>query len=127
MPAFLNREIAAEKKPNTAAWATGLDLARASVEEADARHRAADMLERRRVADPRRMVVYQVSLELLHLCIGQHHFGKLTDAGVDPIHDLMSADLIFEHRPAHTDAFQSVRIESDLFPPPRNADKIFDR
>ena len=43
---FLVRESAAEKKPNTAAWAGGLDAARELIDEANARALAADVAMR---------------------------------------------------------------------------------
>jgi len=64
-------------------------------------HRRADIFDRRRVPDPRGMVVDQVALKQLDLLVVQHDLGELSDARVGPVHDLMRLELLFQHRPAY--------------------------
>ena len=69
-------------------------------------HRGAHVLDRGRLADARRVIVDQVTLELQHLLVGQDDFGKLADAGVGAIHDLARFEFLLQHGAAHLDALQ---------------------
>ena len=65
----------------------------------------------RGLADPGRVVVDEVALELLDLLVGQDDLGELADPGVDAVHDLVGGDLLLEHRAAGADPLERLRGE----------------
>ena len=71
--------------------------------------RRTDVFDRRRFADPRRMVVDQIFLEFLHLLIAEHRLRKLANAGVRAIHDFFIGKLLLQHEAADFDALQGFR------------------
>ena len=54
------------------------------------------------------------SLEFLDLVVVEGDFGELSDAGVDPIHDLPGRDLLFQHGAAPFDPFHRIGSEMHL-------------
>ena len=91
------------------------------------RHRAADVLLRRRVADAGRVVVDEVALEVLDLLVGQDDLGELPDPRVDAVHDLVGVDLLLEDRAAGADPLERLRRELDLLSVAGDADEVRDR
>ena len=89
-------------------------------------HGGAHILDGRRVADPGGMVVDQVALELLHLLVVQHDFGKFADAGVDAVHDLVRLELFFQHGPAGLDPLERIGVQFHLFAMPGDAHQFFE-
>ena len=90
-------------------------------------HGGADVLDGRRIADARRVVVDEVALELLDLLVVEHDFGELADAGVHAVHDLVRLDLLLQHRPASLDPLERVGVELDLLPRAGDAHQLLDR
>ncbi len=89
--------------------------------------RRTDILDRRRVPNPRRMVVDQVLLELLHLLVAEHRLRKLADAGVRAVHDFLIGQLLLQHRPADLDPLQGCGGELHFLVISCNCNDLFDR
>ena len=64
-------------------------------------------------ATTRGMGVEQISLELFDLSGSKRDFRKLTDAGVDSVHDFTSDDLSLEKAAALVDARHRIRVQQD--------------
>ncbi len=70
--------------------------------------RRTDVLDRRRLANPRRVVVNQIFLKLLHLVIVEHGLRKLANACVRAIHDFFPGKLLLQHGAADLDPLQGL-------------------
>jgi len=78
-------------------------------------HGAAHVLKGRRIADTRRVIVDQVLLEFLGLIVVQDDLAQLSDAGVDPVHDLLRLDLPLQHGATDLDPLHGVGMQFHLF------------
>ena len=88
--------------------------------------RGADVLDGSRVADPGGVVVDQIFLEFLDLLIVEHLLGKLADAGVGAVHDLVGSQFLLQHGAADLDALQGGGGELHFFVDAGNGDEFFD-
>ncbi len=79
------------------------------------RHRCSHVIDGKGLANACRVVIDQVFLEFLHLLVIEDNLGKLSYAGVDPVHNLADRDLLFQHVPAFPDALQPLRVELHFF------------
>ena len=91
-----------------------------------AQHGSTHVLDRRGCTDPGRMVVDEVTLEVLDLFVCEHDFGELSDPGVHSVHDLVGCDLLLEHAAAPADAIDGLGRQLHRLAAARHAHDIFD-
>ena len=72
------------------------------------------MIDRCRLTDSGGVIVDQVALELPDLVIIKHDLGKLANPGIDAIHNLASAETLFDEAPTTLDTGDRIWVERYL-------------
>jgi hypothetical protein len=89
-------------------------------------HRRADVIRGTGLADTRRVVVYEIALEVSNLLVREDDLRELADAGVDPIHDLASLDALVEKGATVGNPIARVGVQLDGFAVPGDRNDVFD-
>jgi hypothetical protein len=89
-----------------------------------AQHGRPDYFNRKRLPIAGGMTVYNIFLVLFDLLRRQDDFGKLTDTGVDSVHDLLLLDLVLKQGAALIDPLSSPGVELDFLVLPGDLDDL---
>jgi len=76
--------------------------------------------------DASRVVVDEITLELLHLLICKHHLRKFTNSGIHAVHDFVGLDLFLQHGAAGFDALEGFGMKLHVFFVPCDFNQLID-